>query len=177
MAKLHVITLICALGANFTVIILIFKHFILAWFVLFFFFSFSTHQPWIQANSFSSGALGKLYFGALTNKGLVGHLLMAASQRVNNVSCLTLGPDFLNRCSKYNGCPKGSFAPNAFQSYEEFCECYRNADPQLQDCLSITVVDSRMNVKGFTDITIRIGECCYTGEVRIFFLSLQIIFI
>lgn len=175
MADLITISLICALSANFLVRILIFEHFnyrdLLFSSPLFVLTQFS-----IRADNFVSGAMGKLETGVTTNQGVVGHLLKTASNVTNSAFCETLGPNFLNLFSKYNSCPKGSFAPHVLQSNEKFCELYENSDAQLKDCLSTSVVDVRININGYTDAIARVGKCCNICPVSIFSIDFLLLF-
>lgn len=106
--------------------------------------------------------------GATTNQGVVGHILKGVSTVVNGPFCASLGPNFLNLFSKYHCCPKEYFAPRVLQSYEDFCKLFKNANPQLKECLTASIVDVRINVNRYIDAVVRAGKCCNTCPVSTF---------
>lgn len=118
-----------------------------------------------EAGDFTDGEQGDFNYANLPDDGIVGHTLNGASDGVNTVACTCLGPYFLKGLEGSHKCPNGIFFPTIFNSWPNFCKYYKNADPDVQKCLSPSAIDLQGNFSGIIDIYGTLGKCCCTTQV------------
>lgn len=114
----------------------------------------------MRAETIFGGAMGKLRYDSLSDRGLVGGLIGDIGDDINAIPCSALGPNFLQILSNNNDCPNGFLLPTIFKSYENFCKYYYNACPRIQNCLTRSAIKLRINVEGIVDVAGTIAKCC-----------------